>query len=124
MNRSTVKKMGLVLALLCVTPTAKPTIGTEMLGVIACGYGIHVFAQENRSWFGSIASMAKSGLLLYSGWMLLGDANGLQALGTQMAGMVALAATLGRATEQTAKEQEQQTRHEQHEACLATVVPT
>jgi hypothetical protein len=55
---------------------------------MAFGYGMHTFAREDKSWLGSFISMGKSGILLYTGWVLLGSGEGMQLLAGQCSTLV------------------------------------
>lgn len=78
----------------CIPHTTETAIAPEVLGLVACGYGIHVFAREDTTWLGSFVSMIKSSTLMYAGWALLGTADGLQLLAGNITALVTAAANL------------------------------
>ena len=78
----------------CIPHATKTAVAPEILGIIACGYGIHVFAREDTTWLGSFVSLVKSSTLMYAGWALLGTSDGLQLLAANITAIITAAANL------------------------------
>jgi hypothetical protein len=78
----------LVGAILTTIPRYTAATTGEVLGVLACGYSIHTFAREDKTWLGSVVSLGKSAVLLGTGLALLGTNQGLELLTGNLSALI------------------------------------